>query len=158
MKRDMGICILSEDNDPFALMLKHWISECSFSVINTRDTKSSEIAVYSPHLAACREQLPEGVSLIFCSDCAPAAAFAAQHTGPLLDYGFSHTDTLTFSSLTEQQAVIALQRPIVSRTGEALEPLEIPISLSEGTDPELLLPAAAICLLADRLDALTLFP
>ena len=75
--------------------------------------------------------------------------FLAQSQLPAISCGFSQKDTLTLSSLTDEQAVISLQRSIYSYAGRRIEPAELPVALSRPVDSYLLLALAAILLFTE---------
>ena len=52
----------------------------------------------------------------------------------VVSYGFAPRDTLTLSSLTEKQAVFALQRELVTLEGVVIEQQERPITIPPGWD------------------------
>lgn len=72
---------------------------------------------------------------------------------PVITCGLSSRDTITFTSNTDDGVVIALQRTLPDMDGNQVEPVEIPVSLSQEKDgcPEsvsrysLLAAAAALC-------------
>ena len=52
-----------------------------------------------------------------------------------ISYGTASRDTLTISSLDPQQISVALQREILTLSGQTLEPQEFVLSAPEYTDP-----------------------
>lgn len=114
------------------------------------------IAVLSDLLAAPPEevQLPEGCPAILSGDNQAAVEFARRHRLLPLDCGLSLRDTLTLSSRTDNSVVIALQRPVKRLDGTTLEPVEIPLSLTQKWAPYPLLCCAGVLLLADGPSAL----
>lgn len=70
--------------------------------------------------------------------------------------GFGGKDTITFSSRDEQQAVIALQRPIRLENGTICDPFEVPCCISElasAADDYVLLASAMSLILCSALNA-----
>lgn len=55
----------------------------------------------------------------------------AKYDIPVIACGDSQKDTFTFSSITEDEAVVSLQRTITSFLGKVIEPFEIPVKLYE---------------------------
>lgn len=83
-----------------------------------------------------------------------AVAFAARSGLRVLDCGLSSRDTLTFSSLSGDDAVICLQRPVEDRQGRTVEPFELPLRLSRQHPAYPLLCCAAVLILSGRWEAL----
>jgi len=75
---------------------------------------------------------------------------------PAVTCGLSPCDTLTLSSLSEDSAVIGLQRCITCFDGTVLEPQEIPVSLCAQVGSFTLLCAAAIFILTGNIKKLSL--
>lgn len=63
--------------------------------------------------------------------------------------GLSQRDTLTFSSMDTDRAVISLQREILSLFGENILPRELPITIKSSFSQYQILVAAAILLLSE---------
>ncbi|MCL2035204.1 MAG: hypothetical protein FWG94_10820 [Oscillospiraceae bacterium] len=74
---------------------------------------------------------------------------------PAVTCGLSPCDTLTLSSLSEDSAVIGLQRCITCFDGAVIEPQEIPVSLCAQVDSFTLLSAAAIFILTGNIKKLS---
>lgn len=62
----------------------------------------------------------------------------------IIDCGLSPKATCTFSSMGQENLVVSLQRPITDVYGQVVEPVEVPIDESYGTEFTAL---AACCLL-----------
>lgn len=114
------------------------------------------IAVLSDLLAAPPEdvQLPAGCPAILSGENQAAVEFTRRWDLLPLDCGLSLRDTLTLSSRTSSSVVIALQRPVKRLDGTVLEPVEIPISLTQKWAPYPLLCCAGVLLLSDGPSAL----
>ena len=69
--------------------------------------------------------------------------------------GSGQTDTLSYSSSSDDGMVIALQRSVHSLSGKLYEPAEIPIASTEGYDPHELLLLGCVLLLSDRFEILS---
>ncbi|MCL2034166.1 MAG: hypothetical protein FWG94_05480 [Oscillospiraceae bacterium] len=74
---------------------------------------------------------------------------------PAVTCGLSPCDTITLSSLSEDSAVIGLQRCITCFDGTVLEPQEIPVSLCAQVSSFTLLCAAAIFILTGNIKKLS---
>lgn len=85
-----------------------------------------------------------------------AANVLARCAVPALTCGFSSKDTLTLSSLGNENAVISLGRRIKTLAGLSIEPIEIPVALSGEYDGYTLLACAAVLLLTGNLERLSL--
>ncbi len=62
--------------------------------------------------------------------------------------GLSCKDTVTFSSKSEESAVISLMRAVRGLSGEAMEPIDLPVAFPRQTGDYPLLACAAVLLLA----------
>ncbi len=110
----------------------------------------------------CKEpfQAPEGASLppdaigLLSSSNLSAATFLRRCGIRTMTLGMSSKDTLTLSSITSDSAVLCLQRAICDLSGNILDPVEIPLTLSHQYDAFSILCAAAIFLLSERIDSL----
>lgn len=148
MEEPIGIAVLGVLHDPFKKSLMQWISRRK--TFRLCPAFKAQLGVLSPTLRRSPAvRLPKGASLVFCSECDPAAAYAARSGLLPLDIGLSHRDTLTLTSRKDSSAVIALQRPLITLRGTLLEPMEWPVALRSDLPPELLLSAAAVALLTE---------
>ena len=153
--------IITEDGDPFEKKLTEQLQKGGLLNDTLRPAKGEEasIVILSPRLGSIASRsFAESSYLVFHSDSRAAADLAATGHCRLLDYGFSLRDSLTFSSLSEKQAVVALQRPLLLLTGEMLEPVEFPVALRGKIDADLLLSTAAVFLLCGKMAEFSLFP
>lgn len=148
MEEPIGIAVLGVLHDPFKKKLIQWIG--SRKTLRLCPASKAQLGVLSPALRRSpAAHLPVGAGIIFCSECAPAASYAARGGLLPLDIGLSHRDTLTLTSRKDSSAVIALQRPLITLHSTLLEPMEWPVALQSNLPPELLLSAAAVALLAE---------
>ena len=152
-----NVRILGGSGTPFAKMLGRWLKGHGFR-LDEFNADTHGIAVCPPGLIRNDDNAGADSVLVFRADDAASASFAARHAGLLLDYGRTHTDTLTISSLTETCAVLALQRPVSTLGGEILEPMEFSVELSGSVPEDILFSAAAVCLLCGRFEAICHFP
>jgi peroxiredoxin len=65
----------------------------------------------------------------------------------VVSYGMSEKCSVTFSSISDDNAVVSLQRELPTLEGELLERQEIPVSMEEPAEPEAILAAAGALLL-----------
>lgn len=148
MEEPIGIAVLGVLHDPFKKKLIQWIG--SRKALRLCPASKARLGVLSPALRRSpAAHLPVGAGIIFCSECAPAASFAARGGLLPLDIGLSRMDTLTLTSRRDGGAVVSLQRPLVTLHGTLLEPMEWPVTLHGVPSPELLLSAAAVALLTE---------
>ena len=148
MEEPIGIAVLGILHDPFKKSLLQWIR--SRNTLRLCPAAEAQLGVLSPALRRCpAARLTPGAALVFCSECHPAAAYAARGGLLPLDLGLSHRDTLTLTSRKDSSAVIALQRPLITLRNTLLEPMEWPVALHGDLPPELLLSAAAVALLTE---------
>ena len=68
---------------------------------------------------------------------------------PAIVCGMSKTDTITFSSITNDKALISIQRRIKTNNGKILEPCEISIKLNHKYSNSAVICACSILLLND---------
>lgn len=97
---------------------------------------------------------PRAVAVIH-SQNAQALAFAAEHHLKTLTCGLSSRDTLTLSSLTEESAVVCLQRTITIIGGGVIEPSEFPMKLQGPVERRDLLTLAAVMMLCGDMERLS---
>lgn len=71
---------------------------------------------------------------------------------PVISCGMASTDTLTFSSVSADSAVVCLQRAIPTLQGSVVEPAEIRLTLSRPYSDYALMCIAAVLLLSGKLD------
>lgn len=148
MEEPIGIAVLGVLHDPFKKSLMQWISRRK--ALRLCPASQAQLGVLSPALRRSPAvRLPADAAVVFCSECDPAAAYAARGELLPLDIGLSHRDTLTLTSRKDSSAVIALQRPLITLHSTLLEPMEWPVALQGNFSPELLLSAAAVALLTE---------
>ena len=98
--------------------------------------------------------LPADAVGLLSSGNLPAAAFIRRCGIRAVTLGMSSKDTITLSSITPDSAVLCLQRAINDFSGNTLDPVEIPLSLSRRCDAFSILCAASIFLLSGQIDIL----
>ncbi len=63
--------------------------------------------------------------------------------------GTSNTDTITFSSITDNKALISVQRQIKTTNGKIVEPCEIPITINHKFSNSAVICACSVLILND---------
>lgn len=63
--------------------------------------------------------------------------------------GTSNTDTITFSSITNNKALISIQRQIKTTNGKIIEPCEIPITINHKFSNSAVICACSVLILND---------
>ena len=164
------------DNGAFSVALDTVLSRCyrvarKFPPDTSCDIFLTERSIYVPGssgcILLCKENfsgdiapevcVPRAVGLLR-SDHLAAAHALARHKIPAVTCGMAVTDTLTFSSLTGESAVVCLQRTIPILDGGCAEPAEAPLTLSQPYDAYVLMCAVAVTLLSGGWDALGALP
>lgn len=84
-----------------------------------------------------------------------AVRIASDTKVPAITCGLSACDTITLSSISEDSAVIDLQRCVTCFDGTIAEPQEIPVSLCSSIDSFALMCAAAIFVLSGNIKKLS---
>ncbi|MDD2956137.1 MAG: hypothetical protein PHD67_07465 [Oscillospiraceae bacterium] len=93
---------------------------------------------------------------LLSSDNHPAAHFLKTQRVKAVTCGMSVRDTLTFSSLGADSAVLCLQRSLPMLSGAVQEPFELPLKLSPGYDAYSLLCLSGILILSGKSDRLSI--
>ncbi len=78
--------------------------------------------------------LPPCQGVVLGSDNSAALNFLAGSSIPAITCGLSGRDSLTLTSMTENSAVIALQRNLPRHDGSYTEPMELPINFAHTVD------------------------
>lgn len=117
------------------------------------DCKHPIILCSDPFAAPQKISIPPDAIGLLSSANRDAAAFIRQIGLRAMTFGMSSKDTLTLSSITADNAVLCLQRPICDIAGHTLEPVEIPIHLSRQADSLSILCAAAALILSGKIDS-----
>ena len=99
-----------------------------------------------------------GAAALYCK-----TALLPDSAGPLarsllakrvVSYGLNPRDTITLSSLAENQVCVAVQRSLIRPDGGLVEEQELVLPRQEGQSPELLLARAGVMLLLGKTIAL----
>ncbi len=93
-------------------------------------------------------RLPGDAVVIVSSDEEEQLRQLARMGAQTVTCGLSCKDTVTFSSKSEDKAVVSLMREVVGLSGEMLEPMDIPITFSPESGDYPLLACTAALLLA----------
>lgn len=96
------------------------------------------------------EDVPNPV-IVVPSGNREALEFAASCGIPAVTCGLGSKDTFTLSSFVEHEAVLSLQRSISAFDGGVLEPVEIPVRLSQPFDHYALLALGAVLAFTGKL-------
>ena len=107
------------------------------------------VIVFKQEIKGCLElDLPAGFIAVTESDNDTAIKILQKNALQTVTCGLSQRDTLTYSSLDSEKAVISLQREIKSLHGESMLPHEIPVALQSTRSDYPLLAAVAVLLLS----------
>lgn len=112
----------------------------------------SGILVFRPNMTGTAADFrfpPHFVAVVEPRNTAATEMLKAQNIRTIT-CGLSQKDTVTFSSLTENSAVISLQREIESTGGEEILPKEIPVTFACPKPEYAILASAAVLLLSGR--------
>lgn len=95
--------------------------------------------------------MPEGITVIVSSE--ETQQLKALSTSPVqtITCGLSSKDTVTFSSNSEDTAVISLLREIERVDNLPQEPMDVPVTFPQGTDGFSLLAATAALILTGKI-------
>lgn len=96
-----------------------------------------------------RRRVPPGVPVIVSSDDTEQLNLLSKLKIPVFTCGLSSKDTFTFSSKSEESAVVSLMRRVTTLYGHSLDPLELPITFPSGMEDFPLLSYTASLLLCE---------
>ena len=88
--------------------------------------------------------------LIINSDSVDWNVIKKEEPLAIITYGYHSKDTITFSSLTEKNIQICLQRNIPTQKGEWIEPQEISLSKTKNNEIDDLLVYGTLKILYDK--------
>ncbi|HEX3025647.1 MAG TPA: hypothetical protein VHR42_00230 [Clostridia bacterium] len=94
-------------------------------------------------------EIPVGFTAVVDPDNADAIEMLQRNSMQTVTCGMSQKDTVTFSSLDSDRAVVSLQRELRSLSGTTIEPREFPVGFSKQPGEYQLLASAAVLLLSD---------
>jgi hypothetical protein len=95
-----------------------------------------------------------GYALVDCSSKSAAESIGRAKI-PSITCGLSSKDTLTFSSIKDDRALLSLQRTLTRFDGSIAEPQEIPINLSRLSEPYPVICAAGVFILSGTDDTIS---
>lgn len=82
------------------------------------------------------------------------ADISCQGSASVITFGQLGKDTVTLSSVDRDEAVIDLQRQILTLSGNAIEPCEIVVKIREQLDNDFILAVASVLILTDNIPLL----
>jgi len=141
-----------EDGQSFTAQLRKQVASCDVTVRRiptVTDARETDIAVVSP---GCKAVPFDGGSKLRCKILLIPGGLQAgfADAGCVVTYGMSAKDTITLSSIGEDNCVLALQRELVTAPGGVLDRQEIKVNAvgaGAGSADELLAASGAILLL-----------
>lgn len=108
------------------------------------------VALFRPQAPEKRPRLPSGFYAVVDSDD-PGTAAALQNAGfGTVLCGLSQKNTVTFSSIGSENAVVSLQRGLATLRGGDAGPVEVPVAFGRPRGSYALLAAVAVVLLAGK--------
>ncbi len=107
------------------------------------------VALFRAQAPEKRPRLPAGFFAVVDSDDPVAAALGNAGFGTVL-CGHSQKDTVTFSSIGSENAVVSLQRGLATLQGGEAGPVEVPVAFARPRGSYALLAAVAVVLLSGK--------
>lgn len=125
-----------------------------FIVIDNKRIKNVHmqggIALFRKHVPRGQHiQIPASFFAIIDSDNSEAADILRGDGIQTVTCGLSQKDTVTFSSLENDRAIVSLQRGLKALDGSYIGPVEVPVSFSESHSEYPLLASVAALLLSN---------
>ena len=77
---------------------------------------------------------PEGATVIACSENEEQVKALKGSGCHAITCGFRKTDTFSYSSLSDDEVVVSLNRELTAFSGKNVQPLELPIEIPKGVD------------------------
>lgn len=109
----------------------------------------SGIALFRKEIEPKNEiEIPPSFFAIIDSDNTKAADMLRAQGTQTVTCGLSQKDTITFSSLENDRAVVSLQRGLVALDGSELLPVEIPVTFNDSHSEYPILASTAVLLLS----------
>lgn len=137
------VSLLPPDADHYAFLILD-----STNIQNFHMDKG--IVLFKNDLTGCTDiTLPSDFIAIVDPQNEKAAEIIKKYRLQTITCGLSQRDTLTYSSIDAENAVISLQREIKTLQGNPILPREIPILLNSAYDNYQLLAAMAVLLLSE---------
>ena len=113
---------------------------------------SESLTVIAKRDAVLPRSLPPESTVIFNADCPGQAAAVFESGAFAVDCGFSPTNTVSFSSESDDTLVVSLNRSITALSGRTIQPLELPVPGIPG-DEYTAMSFTALRLLLDDFDS-----
>ncbi|WRS28831.1 hypothetical protein U6B65_06820 [Oscillospiraceae bacterium MB08-C2-2] len=113
------------------------------------------LIIYKNICTIKKEKIPSQALAVVDSTNRELVHFVSKTKLPAITCGMASMDTITLSSITEESAVINLQRTITCLDGQLVEPQEIPIKLHSAAGKYAIMAAAAALIASGCLDILT---
>lgn len=82
------------------------------------------------------------------------AGISCQSDASVVTFGQLGKDTVTLSSVDRDEAVVDLQRQILTLSGQTIEPCEIVVKIREQLDNDFILAVASVLILTDNIPLL----
>ena len=101
--------------------------------------------------AEVKIKMTQPVATVLNSSCEQAVEAARRLSLPAVTCGSRQTDTVTFSSQSEEEVLLSLQRTVYTIGGCCYDPIELPIYPPNGLDTETTLLLCGVFLLIDQL-------
>ncbi|CDZ23677.1 hypothetical protein CCDG5_0546 [[Clostridium] cellulosi] len=124
-----------------------------FVIIDNKKIKNihtkSGIALFRKEIEPKHEiVIPPSFFAIIDSDNTKAADLLSSQGNQTITCGLSQKDTITFSSLENDRAVVSLQRGLVALDGSEILPVEIPVTFNTTHSEYAILASTAVLLLS----------
>ncbi len=94
-------------------------------------------------------RLPDNSTVIAFSENEAQIKALKNCAGHVITCGFGKTDTFSYSSLSDEEVVVSLNREITAFSGKKIQPLEIPSEIPQGTDIYSVIAFTALRILLD---------
>jgi hypothetical protein len=144
-------------NDDSVSIIPPKVVTPDFIVIDSKVIKNVHtqggIALFRKHVPARQNrayalEIPPAFFAVIDSDSSEAADMLRGDGIQTITCGLSQKDTVTFSSLENDRAVVSLQRGLKALDGSHIEPVEVPITFSPAHSEYPMLAAVAVLLLS----------
>lgn len=127
--------------------------EAQYIIIDNKAIKNihakNGIALFRKQVDAKNEiEIPPSFFAVIDSDNTQAADMLKKNGIQTVTCGLSQKDTVTFSSLENERAVVSLQRGLTALDGSELLPVEVPIAFSASHSEYPILASVAVLLLS----------
>lgn len=93
--------------------------------------------------------LPDNATAIACSENKEQLKALKNTSCHVITCGFGKTDTFSYTSLSDENVVVSLNREITAFSGKKIQPLEIPLEIPSGVDIYSVIAFTALRILLD---------